>query len=313
MAGENEFKARALSNAFFKEFQENGKYRQILEIVKNDPTMDMFLRGGYVTIYYKCARILEINEKGKFDVERAYYEEEIKPEAQGWSWNAYFQQAKTKINEMDGSFEKEVQQLIVRSNNTAPRVANSTDYFIFDIEYTESGKKSGRFDALAFCWPRKGRNRNDKVKLAFIEVKAGLNALSGACGLNDHLQSTYNWLTNNKDFEKIIAGYKEVIKQLKELGLLNVEKELILSSEKPQYIFILAEYNTNSDILGREVNGNDNCKGMQEFLNENPELPFDLLFATSPFMGYALYEDCMLTWDEFKERIKKYGPGKNKK
>ena len=130
-------KNRAISEKFFYEFK-SGKYQNILQTVKQDDDLIMCLRGDYITIYYKSMRILEISENGEYDVDKNYG---IIPPNDDTNWIEYFKNAKFALNSYNktkqmNKLEKEVQQAIVKENNTSS-ICNETDYFIIDIEYTQ--------------------------------------------------------------------------------------------------------------------------------------------------------------------------------
>jgi len=78
--------------------------------------------------------------------------------------------------------EREYQHLWVRENNYSS-IANSTDYFIADIEY--DNHKNARFDIVAIEWLsdasiRKLKNGHNP-KLVVIEMKYGDGAFRGSC------------------------------------------------------------------------------------------------------------------------------------
>lgn len=303
---------RSLKPEFFNAFLEEGsECNRILEIVKNDNDLMMFLRGDYVTVYYKSLRILEIKSGNRFFVHENYGIDPNKRE----SWERYFEEAKTALDrhtkKNKEKLEKEVQQRIVRENNYG-RNAVGTDYYVFDIEYVHPKYNTGRFDALAFCWPTGKRKKGDGLQLAFIEVKAGEGAIDGDSGVFGHYQSVAAFLEAlNKDEQEKTAFLNDMntlIEQLRQLGLLkiltsnsreeNLHQVTVSKEAKPQLIFALANYNTNSTKLKAEL------QSIREYNKErNTPLPFELLFATSPGIGYAFYSKYMLGIDAFAGKL----------
>ena len=292
-------KNRAISEKFFNELK-SGKYQNILQTVKQDDDLIMCLRGDYITIYYKSMRILEISENGEYDVDKNYG---IIPPNDDTNWIEYFKNAKKAIDSYNTNekLEKEIQQMIAREN-TCCSISNATDYFIFDIEYTQADKSlaDGRFDALAVHWPRDKRRNDKDLQIAFIEIKVGEKAILGSSGLIKHYNSASNFIERLKqdtEYKKsFLDDAAQVVAQLRELGLwkINDNKNTISFADEfyPQMIFILADFNTHSEILKEPL----------QSIQHNKEL-FDLRFATSSFMGYALYDECMLTLDETKEKL----------
>ncbi len=292
-------KMRALNQKFITDLK-SGCHSGITNEVRNDDSLMICLRGDYVTVYYKSMRILEISENGKYNIDRHYGAPDPNKVA---DWGEYFKNAKKAIDSYNTNekLEKEIQQMIAREN-TCCSISNATDYFIFDIEYTQADKSlaDGRFDALAVHWPRDKRRNDKDLQIAFIEIKVGEKAILGSSGLIKHYNSASNFIERLKqdtEYKKsFLDDAAQVVAQLRELGLwkINDNKNTISFADEfyPQMIFILADFNTHSEILKEPL----------QSIQHNKEL-FDLRFATSSFMGYALYDECMLTLDETKEKL----------
>ena len=141
-------------------------------------------------------------------------------------------------------------------------------------------------------------------QLTFIEVKAGEDAVSGSSGISDHWEKTLNFI-KKKNFTEFDDDVKKMIKQLSDFGLLNIPQQMteILSDSNcefnkiPQMVFILANINSTDKLLS-ELNK----------ITEQPD-KIDLRFAVSSFMGYGLYDNSMLTLDEFKKILIKKTKG----
>ncbi|MCQ2571657.1 MAG: hypothetical protein MJ165_01505 [Alphaproteobacteria bacterium] len=188
--------------------------------------------------------------------------------------------------------EKEIQQRIVMENNVFAD-AEATDYFIVDTEYTEPGTKDGgRFDAIALHWSRHMRKHKDyKPGLAFIEVKCNQGAIGGTSGVQKHLQDVAKYKITNDFYDEL----EDMIATLRELKLISIpgKKRLEIDrNKKTQMIFALANYNPQSSVLY------DNIKDIKEPAN------IDVLFATSSFIGYGMYDEHMVKLEDFKKMIK---------
>ena len=172
-------KKRALKQEFLNKFKEGGEYAEITDLVKKDNSLILCLRGDNVCIYYKCLRILKINQNGKFELDKNYSKDEKKildPNNYIRKWPQYFKDAKELLDNYTikgDQLEKAVQQALVTENNYS-KVCNDTDYFTIDVEYEQKG--SGRFDALAVHWPKNKRKSPKNLQLAFIEVKDRIHA-----------------------------------------------------------------------------------------------------------------------------------------
>jgi hypothetical protein len=288
--------ARALEAGFVNDLK-TGIYAPIVDIVRMDDNLTLQLRGSYVNVYYKSHSILKIepaNRENPYSIAKEY-PCPITPDKET-NWPEYFMQAKRAVDiHKKDALEKDIQQRLIQENNFS-RIANGTDYFIIDIEYTASDFRQGRFDAVAVCWPKNQRKSGKGLELAVIEVKAGEDAIDGSSGIQKHLDDASAYLSSN---EKVgfIKDMEKVFSQLRELELVRFGKDgnphqAAFSQTECQFILVLANYNQHSTKLKSALAGIDD-KG----------LPFKLLFATASFMGYGLYEEGMFPLDKFRELL----------
>ncbi len=313
--------ARALKEKLFNRFKEDGNLFNLTLVLQKMPQFMLNLRENSATVYYKCLRLIEIKLDGTFDVTAEYLIPDINKDK-----TLSKEQVKQQLDEnkkqflLDNDFanfsekqwmdfltsmacnidiwrfehsektEKEIQQRMAMENNYFGD-ADATDYFIVDTEYTEKGE-SGRFDAIALHWSRNMRKVKDyRPGLAFIEVKVGQAAINGSSGICKHLIDVNDFKVDD-DFR---ADIEKMVWQLKELKLIDMpgNTDLKIDANKtPQMIFVLANYNQNSSILNTEI-----CKLTSPNTND-----LDLRFAVSCFMGYGLFDEGMLTLQEFKQK-----------
>ena len=336
-------KTRALNEHFFNNFK-SGDLNELLNIIKNDPSLIMCFRGDRTSVYYRAKLILEINQSSQkysisfTKISKDYCPKDNKIDKPSIEWNKekwieYFQKAKYIIDRHcvesnQPCLEKEIQQIMFRENS-CNSIAEETDYFIFDIEYSfktfnkEKNKKvDTRFDALAMYWPRDDRSKTQgkKFKLAIIELKAGKDAIDNTSGLKKHYEDVKYFINDKEQFnEEFLDDMSTVFAQMMDLGLIHAgdsKPELLslneetkkpknfllkknkqvdnfdLNLNKIQFILALANYNDHSVILQQEI-------GKIEFTQSDP---FDTLFATSSFMGYGLYEECMISLSDMKQK-----------
>ncbi|MCR5266325.1 MAG: hypothetical protein K6E29_07005 [Cyanobacteria bacterium RUI128] len=292
---------RALDPEFLKEFKDGGKYAEIVNIVRDDNNLILCLRGDYVCIYYKSRRILKIKQTKRegtppYEFDKKYSEDcdkPLNPNDDIWigNWVEYFKDAKVCIDnykKKGEQLEKAVQQALVTENNYSA-LCSQTDYFMIDIEYGQNG--SGRFDALAVHWPQNKHRNPEGLQIAFIEIKAGTDAVANDSGVADHYESSVRFLNDleeNKLQDTFCRDLEEMIKQLKELGLWKVDFPTpTLSLTKPELIYVMIDYNPRSTQLRKEI----------EKINKSDskcKIPFKTLFATSSLMGYGLYDGFMI-------------------
>jgi len=139
--------ARSISENFIKELKD-GILKPVLDYIHHDYTLDMELRGNEVTIYYRGGKLFSIKEEKK--INNYIYELEPLAEEYGSKLSIdisniedYIPKAKHLIDkysfEEKESWEREIQQQIVRENNYSPN-AKDTDFFIIDIEYKDIGR-----------------------------------------------------------------------------------------------------------------------------------------------------------------------------
>ncbi len=302
---------RALSWEFIEDLKKN----PILEIVQNDRTLDIELRGDRIIVYYRGCAILTITESGHMkgcDVK--YYSHfdkngkkqyEIKSyEPTNENLDKYLMHAKYAIDKFNGyvkeNAETETQQLIVKENNYSS-VSNDTDYFIIDIEYkTPFGKE---FDIIALKWESNSYDRSHpdpkKMCITVFELKYGCKAIGSgtkakslkSASISDHLND-YKEFVNGCPKEDFIDDMLKVFVQKCELGLIkfgsnkNEHYKDFLTKDKtikPEYSremsldfgYIFANYKLNSDVLSQQL--------------KMIPAEEDFLYTESSFMGYGLY------------------------
>jgi hypothetical protein len=188
----------------------------------------------------------------------------------------------------------------VRENNNSP-VANSSEYFITDIEAADNGLGC-RLDMLAVCWPASERKKENHCRPVFIEMKYGDQALSNEAGLLKHLQDFREFIANPSVYQNAIAAMQSQFELLYLLDLLHVNRikghaEIQFDLEfKPEVVFILAAHNPRSSKLKKIL--------------YSPELDvyaasplFDLRFFDASFAGYALHTDCMDDLETFRTKL----------
>lgn len=301
---------RALSADFLHDL-EGGLLQPMLDRVRQDNTLMISIRDGYINIYYRGGNILRLEEKKKglykafFDlryiktsVKTPELPESLKTSEHVKEWIDAFPALKQT---MDVSFsinskpEREFQQLVARENNCST-ISNESEYFISDIEASDSGL-GARFDMLAIRWPAAQRRNRSKCRAAFIEMKYGDGALAGTAGLIKHLEDIGELIADGIRYKDILLTMETQFNQLDRLGLLKFNHSgkgtgvRIEAKEKPEVIFILANHNPRSTKLGSILNS----KAIQSY--GRSEL-FDLRFFVSNFAGYGLHSDCMFTLDK---------------
>jgi hypothetical protein len=308
---------RTISKHFVQDFREQGgTLHPILEKLHRDHTLQLAIRENYVNIYYRGGNILRIKEL-RAGMYQAEFEQNYDKNGRGLPstpaviqnagdsqvWVAAFPYLKDLMDEnfaLKSKSEREFQQLVVRENNNSP-VANSSEYFITDIE-TADNSLGCRLDMLAVCWPAPERKKENHCRPAFIEMKYGDQALSNEAGLLKHLQDFHEFIANPSVYQNAIAAMQSQFELLYLLDLLHVNRikghaEIQFDLEfKPEVVFILAAHNPRSSKLKKIL--------------YSPELDvyaasplFDLRFFDASFAGYALHTDCMDDLETFRTKL----------
>ena len=291
---------RAISSEMMEALKA-GVLHPLLEAAQRDDTLCLELRGTFINIYYRGGSLFRITERGdgyevKFDTGYCVYDQSL-------SGSPSIEEATALIpcykREMDGWFhlhpknEREFQQLMARVNNGT----GSTDYYIADMEYAEMAELSARFDMVAFKWLSKGYIRKDtsKPSLAFIELKYGDGALGGTAGIEKHLQDYNSFVADTTQLQEFTRDMAEVFRQKCELGLVKglQEKQFQLNVDcsAPGVIFAFAEHDPDSRILKNILHDIDETK-----------YTFPIRLASASLLGCGLYEDHMLTVEEYLQK-----------
>ena len=212
--------------------------------------------------------------------------------------------------------EERIRQEIATVNNCS-REANDTDYFVIDQEYgiTVDGKTS-KFDLVTVKWLSESEQRKNfkksNIEIVVFELKLGKGAIGGtikATSESADLKSHIRDFSNFQNDSVQLSEFKEDIISMfvqqacltgffnsKINGLKHVRKlvtddkaiQLLAENVPVKFGFIIADYKQKSTTLTEQISQFDN----------------DFIFATSSFMGYGLYENCILNREQLIEKIK---------
>lgn len=309
---------RGLSGKFITELK-SGLLQPILKRVKKDDTLMLAIRDGYINIYYRGGNVLRITEEQesydpffdkKYDLSEGHqnYNALALPikmtnPIQVDKWVSSLSSLKELMDfwfSKNPKMEREFQQLVERENNRSS-IAGETEYFISDIEYADSSINA-RFDILAIKWPVSGRKNGRNCRASFIEMKYGDDALSGKSGLIKHIEDINRFLANKENYSAILDVMTKQFNQLDELGLLkfkhckNDTKVELSASDKPEFIFLLANHNPRSSKLKSILID----RTFTKFISSEY---FDLRFYVSTDAGYGMHSYNMLSYEQYVSRF----------
>ena len=322
---------RKLSDNFLKFLDENKDIRNFMSKLKKDSTLDFEIRDIKLQAYYRGAELYSIeedknNKQFLFKKSGNKYIKEQKEVVNKESIKEMLHYEiphrkdildQIKVNGPEGS-ERETQQIIVRENNLNTN-AEQTDYYIADIEYAVSSSKL-RFDLLAVRTLHDSKDRATPPKrFAIIELKYSTGAIfedgkkesvdedDVKSSLKGHFSDLAKFIRNESNLVELEKQIMISFNQKMKLGLIKkpkvncdfniTDKDLF---EKPEYIIILANYNVNE--LNKKSKLHDLLVEIKDEYKTVFE-KFDVKFATSAFMGYGLYADYMISYDDFVNRI----------
>lgn len=212
--------------------------------------------------------------------------------------------------------EERIRQKITSVNNLT-RDANDTDFFIVDQEYGVTvGGKTSKFDLVAVKWLSGSTIRKSftqsNIEIVVFELKLGKKAIGGTknaknsiADLNHHIIDFNNFLSDTTKLEEFKKDILEMFMQQACLdgflnpnieGLKHVKKLLgdnnaiktLAKNISVKFGFIIADYKQESTVLSEQISMFDD----------------NFLFATSSFMGYGLYDRCIINRQQLIERLK---------
>lgn len=287
---------RLLCDTFIYDLLE-GKLKGLLRYIKNDNSLDIEIRENYINIYYRGGNALKVTETNAnnhdFYYDRNYLsiasfllKDTIDAYKSNSDWNSYFPAVKQAMDFYFTTYckeEREYQQHVVRENNYSS-IANSTDYFIVDIEY--DNRKNARFDIVAIEWQSKTTMRKlmkgYKPKLVVIEMKYGDRSFRGSAGISKHITDFNKFIANPQTVVEFKEEMLGIFRQKRQLGLIpclsgdqnsNVVTEF---SDEIEMMFLIANHDPTSSILQIELNSLDN---------------HNVKFITSNFTGFGLFKE----------------------
>ena len=287
---------RKLSEQFLCDL-ESGMLKPLTRAVKSDHTLCLELRGNYINVYYRGGSLLKVEVSGsdgysvQFDENYGGVELPERRVQDCAGICKWLDRLPFLKRAMDCHFakneknEREFQQLLVRENNFSKN-ANSTDYFVIDIEYTAGAGHPERFDLVAVQWPSTPPDERKKAtgrRLVIVEMKYGDGALGGEAGLCNHIQDIDRFLRRKSDLKRFKEDMVRVFNQKRRLGLMpGCKKDLkSFGDGKPILLLVLANHDPGKSTL---------CKVLGD-LGRLECSKADLRIATASFFGYGLYDE----------------------
>ena len=315
---------RDISQSFFDDLKD-GSLKPRLELVRNDDTLCLELRGTNVVIYYRGGALYTIYEKQEHVYDISFNEnyrtnkdiDKVSENKKQLSINQSVDEVGNYKLIMDRYFskhkkyEREFQQLILRENNYSGAVTDATDYYILDIEYAYNDDDiNARYDMIAIMWPSESQDRQKQndMPLTFIEVKYGDGAISsdnGAAGISKHIDDYVELRKKPEVIAEIADDMAHVFKKKHSLGLITSYEEkdlnITIDSDNVEFLFIFANHDPNKSKIGTELK-----QSIDKYKDKDSKYLDEIKVARASEMGYGLfaYKDKKYCYPTIREYIK---------
>ena len=237
MKDRDSFRGTSIDEKFADSFKRSKFYNEIYR--KHNDEVIIGIRDGYINLYYNCDSIAKIcvSNPKIAEISRYYIDNEKgRTRLNEDQMIGYYDSIKKKSDSRN-KHEKQAQQRLFIDNNKNPL----SEWFCIDVEYTKSLQEKDnaerwRFDIIAIT-------KTKPFRVALIELKYGLSAISGPSGIRSHVKDFYSFY-KNKSFE-FLKLKKEVVSIIKSLSLLGIDMPLSfedVSTEniapEPEFYFI---------------------------------------------------------------------------
>lgn len=303
---------RHLSEQFISDLKA-GPMNWLLCRVQNDLTLSLDIRpGDAINVYYRGASALQVTRKGKKYIAktaRGFFRGSsslvsIPTDAtDDAGWEHALPTVKDAIDRYQATtvsaHEREFQQLLLRENSRQPGMSKSTDYFACDIEYVHQFDNfHARFDLVGAYWPSNGsiRKNGGGLPLVVIEMKYADQALSGASGIQSHVQHFAEFFSDDMHANSLAAEMTVLANQKRELELIKgCSRDFQIDVNGCQVGLLFANHDPESGVLLRELDALD------ERLLE--AIPNGLKFFCPTGGGYGLFHDQVYDLETFRQLL----------
>ena len=263
---------RHINNRFIEDLL-CGELAYFLDQVKqNRCKLSLEIRSGYINIYYKGGNLLKITQKRNgysffFDAKYCKHRNDRNfdllnslPSSDAVTYQKHFS---LMMQEMDCWFEEHPKperdyqhQLLVNNRE------------IVDIEY-QIGRRM-RLDMLLYT----------NGKLLIVENKYGTGAIGGKAGVAEHYKDICEVLNDPALLDELLESVCHISWAKKALGLTDVEISRT-DIKSVEILFLLANYNSNSQSLSNEIDKMNGCIPASVLMSAGDQAKIDITQATS--------------------------------
>jgi len=314
--------SRGLDSQFMNDLSAaNGCLNPLLRRVQADTALDLEIRKNSLNVYYRGGSLVKVTamkrepraytftfnkryEWGEYKGTLLLPDETVSSIDDTRRWVASISSIKDTMDLWFGEHPKDeraLQQMVVWENNDSPW-ANSTDWFIIDIEY--DNHQGARFDLVGLQWESTSSARKlSKAylpRLAIFEMKAGDGALTGESGIETHLEQLRRFLSDRQQVQEFKTEMLTVFRQKRELHLIR----RLRSNKNP-----VEAFDAGIDVILLVVGHDPASRTLADILQEvhrtkQAEIPGAAVrLCSANFMGFGLYKENMFTLPAFVKRF----------
>lgn len=256
------FQYRHISEGFVENLLNESKLNALIRIVKQDPSLDLEMRGNKIIIYYNGGKILTCYDNTQHSKPKSFVvgidpdyikdteEGRAKYSKKGFSLPdiplapailyddtrslkdkedaliEYFAKAKIALDSYEACIKRHLGEKEIQQRivmeNNYSVNANNTDYFIADVEWADN-TLGGRADIIGFEWIRNDKGERTKsLRLTFVEVKQGKNAIESKISSDGKIHP--GLIKHYKDFKEFSSNSESVSKLKDDMAAILCQK-----------------------------------------------------------------------------------------
>lgn len=246
----------------------------LTQVKKNRSVLSLEIRNGYINIYYKGGNLLKITQKrnryacyfdAKYCKHKGGQNFELLNSLRSDDIEGYRKCFALMMQEMDGWFKEHPK---LERDYQHQLLVNNPE--IVDIEY-QIGRRM-RLDMLLFS----------KGRLMIVENKYGTGAIGGKAGVAEHYVDICEVLTDGKLLDELIDSVCHISQAKYALGL----AETVINRtdiKRVELLFLLANYNQNSQSLANEIEKMDGAVPASVLMQAGDQTKLDIAQAKSIF------------------------------
>lgn len=299
--------ARYISDHFLDVLKKDESIIGLISSFKKDIDLCFELRDEKPAIYYRGKKMFDIKLDGNKVL--FYFNESVQPKESEITVdlvvnactvqkriNDYKELVDRRLNEIHRKYpEGKFQYRLAHCNGMCHK--EEDEFLIVDIEYYQENKNNWHFDLVAL-------NTKEQPFFSFIEVKHGESSLrtkegkDGNPGIRKHLYDFKRISESEETMKRMKEDLEKVTSQKVELGLINLKQPFCINHEKkPEFIFVLFNYNIKSKQLRNELD--EIYKDYEKMYSScKDQTFFAFINSNDDFERYILNRDNLISFED---------------